>query len=238
MDRPDLSRLDARYSLQMEWTRPLREYICRKLPRGRKLSILEVGSGTGAVVRCLRSELSERAGLIAGVDRDPEINGFAAQNGGAEFITANGEQLPFGDGCFDFVYCHYLLLWTKDPAAVLREMRRVTVSGGICAALAEPCYAEMEAAPEPLYELACRQREALAAQGADPRTGRELGRYFREAGFRQAEFGAYEKGKMTRTFLEREIARMAEDTGLEPYRIPQSGPCYYFVPTYYAFAVK
>lgn len=238
MNRPDLSRLDARYSLQTEWTRPFREYIYSKLPQGRKLSILEVGNGTGAVTRCIRSELQERAGLILGADRDPEMNGFAAGRGGAEFITADGERLPFGDGCFDFVYCHYLLLWTGDPAAVLREMRRVTVSGGICAALAEPCYAEMQAAPGSLYDLACCQREKLAARGADMETGRELGRHFRESGFRLAEFGMYENGAMSRAFLEGEIAQMAEDTGLEPYRLPEDGRCSYFVPTYYAFAKK
>ena len=238
MTRPDLFRLDDRYSLQTEWTRPLREYIMKKLPRGKRISILEVGSGTGALIRSIRSELAERVVFIAGADQDPEVNGFAAERGGAVFITAKGEQLPFGDGCFDFVCCHFLLLWNSDPAAILREMRRVTVSSGICAALAEPCYAEMQAAPDPLYKLACRQREALAAQGADTGTGRELGRYFRESGFRRTEFGAYERTVMTRTFLEREIDRMAEDTGLEPFRIPEDGACYYHVPTYYAFAEK
>ena len=238
MARPDLSRLDARYSLQTEWTRPLREYIYQKLPQGKRLSILEVGSGTGALTHCIRSELAERAGLIIGADKDPVMNRYAAGHGGAEYITANGEQLPFGDGCFDFVCCHFLLLWTRDPAAILREMRRVTVSGGLCAALAEPCYAEMQAAPENMYKMACRQREMLAARGVDTGAGRELGSFFSQSGFRQTEFGMYEKGRMSRAFLEREIAQMAEDTGSEPFRIPEEGHCYYFVPTYYAFAIK
>ena len=238
MERPDLTSLDARYALQTEWSRPLREYIYQKLPQGKPLSILEVGSGTGAVTRCIRSELRDRAGSVFGADKDPAANRFAAGYGGADFITANGEQLPFGDSCFDFVCCHYLLLWVREPAAVLREMRRVTVSGGICAALAEPCYAEMRADPRGLYELACRQRDSLAARGADPEAGRSLGCSFREAGFRQPEFGVYENCEMTRSFLEREIAQMAADTGLEPYRIPADVSCSYSVPTYFAFAVK
>ena len=43
---------------------------------------------------------------------------------------------------------------------------------------------------------------------------------------------------MTRTFLEGEIAQMAEDSGLKAYRIPEDVSCSYYVPTYYAFAVK
>ena len=231
-------RLDARYSLQTEWTRPLRDFIFNKLPDGKRLSILEVGSGTGALTRCIRSELADRAGLIIGADRDPQPVRYAAGRSGAVFLTAEGEQLPFGDGCFDFVCCHYLLLWVRDPAVVLREMRRVTVSGGICAALAEPCYAEMQAAPGPLYELACRQRETLAAMGADLGIGQELGRLFRECGFPQTESGMYERGPVSRTFLEDEIAQMAEDTGLEPFRIPEDEAADYFVPTGFAFSVK
>ena len=238
MERPELSRLDARYVQQTEWSRPFREYIYQKLPRGKSLSILEVGSGTGAVIRAVRSELQDRAGLMIGADKDALANRFAALQGGAGWITADGEQLPFRDGCFDFVCCHYLLLWVRDPAAVLREMRRVTVSGGICAALAEPCYAELQAEPGPFYELACRQREALAARGADMEAGSRLGMIFREAGFREVEFGAYESGEMSRSYLEREAAQMAEDTGLGPYRIPADGQCSFHVPTYFAFAEK
>ncbi len=234
----DPDHIDKRYMKQTQWSMPLRDYIYRKLPVQTPLSILEVGCGTGAVIRNVHDELAGKIRLIAGVDKDPGMAGYAYRRSPGFFCVGEGEKLPFPDDCFDFVFCHYLLLWVRDPAAILREMKRVTVPGGVCAAMAEPCYSEMIASPEQLRKLAEIQRDRLIGRGADDETGRELGNYFREAGFGRIEFGQYRKCEMTADYLNAEIRQMAEDAGMtDP--IPEPDKEYdYYVPTYYAIAMK
>ena len=234
----DPKHADTRYSIQTRWTRPLREYIYRKFPEGVPLSILEVGCGTGSVIRSISDELSERTLRITGLDIDIEVIRYASCKSSGSFCAGAGEALPFPDDLFDFVFCHYLLLWVPDPVKIVREMKRVTVSGGICAAMAEPCYTEMTASPESIRDLAVLQRKNLIARGVAPETGRRLGEYFRKAGFNCMDFGQYEKTEMTDDFIRAEIRQMAEDAGQNAF-IPVPGPDYeYFVPTYFAAAVK
>ena len=37
---------------------------------------------------------------------------------------------PFTNASFDLTFCHYLLLWLKDPLSAIKEMKRVTRPGG------------------------------------------------------------------------------------------------------------
>ncbi len=234
----DLEQLDKRYSLQTKWSKPLREYIYQKLPSDKSLRILETGSGTGSVIRSITEEIPDRIRMIAGIDHEPGLADFSSVNLNGLFCTGKGEYLPFPCNSFDFVYCHYLLLWVSDPVAVLKEMRRVTVHGGICAALAEPCYADMEARPESLHDLAVLQRKNLIFRGINPEAGAELGGFFRLAGFGNAEFGKYKKCSMSNEYIKTEIKQMAEDIPGN-MEIPEPDPTFEFnIPTYYAIAFK
>ena len=97
--------------------------------------ILEVGSGTGAVIEEIMS-LTSNPELYA-----LDINWIALQsNPCTNKILGKGEQLPFPDNFFDITLCHYLLLWIENPIEVLKEMNRVTRVGGWIACLAEPDY--------------------------------------------------------------------------------------------------
>lgn len=238
MNGPDLLKKHARYVDQTRWTESLRKVIYSRLPRNHLLSILEVGSGTGAVLHCIREEIPERIGILAGIDIDPASFSLAARSVSAANCMADGRFLPFGDESFDFVYCHYFLLWCGAPETIITEMRRVTASDGICAALAEPCYSEMEASPESLYRAGCSQRAVLAGKGADTGIGSRLGSLFYKAGFGNYEFGKYGKTKMTGEYLRREVLQLSEDLGTDPLKICSGEPESYYVPTYYAFAVK
>ena len=229
---------DKRYSHQTQWSRPLREYIYGKFSKGVPLSILEVGCGTGSVIRRMTEELSERTARITGIDIDYEAIRYASRKSTESFCTGAGEALPFPANMFDLVFCHYLLLWVPDPVKILKEMKRVTVSGGICAAMAEPCYAEMTATPESIRDLAVLQRKKLISRGIDPETGSRLAEYFRKAGLSSIDFGQYKKTAMTDDYLRSEIRQMAEDAGQDVFS-PEPGPDFeYFVPTYFAVAVK
>lgn len=238
MNGPDLQKKHARYIAQTQWTESLRKVLYSKLPRINSLSILEVGSGTGAVLRCIQAEIPERIRILIGIDIDPVSVSFSSRNNSAENIIADGRFLPFADESFDFVYCHYSLLWCGSPKTIITEMRRVTASKGICAALAEPCYSEMDASPESLYRAGCSQREMLKRKGADADIGNRLGCLFYNAGFTRFEFEKYGKTKMTDEYLRGEILQLSEDIGADPSVICPGGKSYYYVPAYYAFAVK
>ena len=83
--------------------------------------ILEVGSGTGAVIEEIMS-LTTNPELYA-----LDINWIALQsNLCTNKILGKGEQLPFPDNFFDITLCHYLLLWIKNPIDVLKEIGEST----------------------------------------------------------------------------------------------------------------
>ena len=46
----------------------------------------------------------------------------------------------FESGRFDYIFCHYLLLWVSNPFAVLQEATRALKPSGHFAAYAEPDY--------------------------------------------------------------------------------------------------
>ena len=107
---PAVEKKHLRYLAQSEWTKPFREYLYRKLPDDRPLSILEIGCGTGALIRCVEKEFPGKIGLSAGADIDRNALEYAKDCTGSSSVQADGMDLPFSDGTFDFVFCHYLLL--------------------------------------------------------------------------------------------------------------------------------
>lgn len=93
--------------------------------------VLEVGCGAGVdLVRFARG-----GAVVTGVDvADSAIalarQNFAHQGLSGRFCVANGEQLPFADGSFDFVYAHGVVQYTADDQALVRECRRVLAPEG------------------------------------------------------------------------------------------------------------
>jgi SAM-dependent methyltransferase len=118
---------------------------------------------------------------VQGIDIDPRAV-RASIAGGMEAVVARAEQLPFEDGSFDIVYCSYLLLWVEDPAAVVREMARVSREWVVC--LAEPDHLARVSYPPELAVLDRLLVNALRDQGADPGMGRKLPQLFARCGLR------------------------------------------------------
>ena len=231
-------KLHIRYKQQAEWTRPFREYLFAKLQKCQDLNILEVGCGTGAVISDIKLEYADKINIITGVDIDYQSLLYAEHNKCTDLIQADGSYLPFADSCFDLAFCHYLLLWVPDPSEILSEMKRVIKPGGICAAMAEPCYKEMTASPRQLYALALRQQKELADSGADINIGNKLPRIFEEAGFSEIEFGKYRDAEIDSAFIHTEISQMLLDTGIKDFEPDPKVKYAYSVPTYFAFAGK
>ncbi len=98
-----------------------------------------MASGTAAVA----IELARRTGCsVVGLDQSDEMLAAGRQRvdraGLAErvrLVHGNAERLPFSDGEFDALTFTYLLRYVDDPGATMRELVRVTRSGGTIASL-------------------------------------------------------------------------------------------------------
>lgn len=149
--------------------------------------VLEVGCGTGAIL--LDAEQAVPLGLY-GLDINlPGLRQAQKHAPLAQLITANALRLPYASASFDITFCHFLLLWVKDPQTALAEMRRVTRPGGYVVALAEPDYGGRIDYPDALAPLGRLQARALANQGADPLLGRKLSGLLNNAGLESVQVG-------------------------------------------------
>ena len=91
-------------------------------PRDR---VLEVGCGGGHVLEHFVQ------GRRFGVDLSENMLERAAKRlrGGANLMRASADALPFKAGSFDVVLCTEVLEHVPDPAAVIRELLRVSAPG-------------------------------------------------------------------------------------------------------------
>jgi ubiquinone/menaquinone biosynthesis C-methylase UbiE len=131
--------------------------------------VLDVATGTGVVARAAAEHVSER---VAGVDLNPAMLDVARRTApDLEWRQGDVASLPFDDESFDVVACQAALFFFPDPTAALREMRRVTRSGGrvvvqtFAALSAQPAYG-------PWVEMVARH--------AGPDAVRLLGTYWSE----------------------------------------------------------
>lgn len=89
--------------------------------------VLDVGCGTGATVRRLRSRYGARAvGLDA---RISEAGSLAA--GTLPLARGLAQALPFAEGAFQALFCECVLSLLPDRKAALAEFRRVLLPDGV-----------------------------------------------------------------------------------------------------------
>ena len=170
------------FTIQAGWTQPTRTWLYRKARLAQARAVLDAGCGTGVIAEEL-ARFSQAC--VVGLDVDPGMLAFARGQGGeVAYVQGDAHALPFPDGAFDAVACHYLLLWLADPARAVVEMARVTRPGGAVLACAEPDYGGRVDHPPEMVPMGQLQAEALRRQGADPGLGRRLGEIFAGAGLR------------------------------------------------------
>ncbi len=208
----------ARYTQQSKWTRGLRAYLFEKAGLKNARRILEIGCGTGAILFTLETSAS-----IHGLDLDPAALTQCRIHAPAASLTrGDALHLPYKDQTFDITFCHFFLLWVKNPLAALLEMKRVTASKGFILALAEPDYNARVDKPDELFQLGKWQTESLLRQGADAGIGARLANLFHQAGIRLIETGAIQsRGNeaLKPDEWENEWAALESDlTGLVPAR--------------------
>jgi SAM-dependent methyltransferase len=96
--------------------------------RLRPARVMDLGCGTGDSVDLFRAQNPAVSWVGVDVEESPEV--AERTRGDAEFVTFNGEQLPFDDASFGFVYCKQVLEHVERPHELLREVTRVLEPGG------------------------------------------------------------------------------------------------------------
>jgi ubiquinone/menaquinone biosynthesis C-methylase UbiE len=176
-----------RYLQQAAWSRTIRDYLSIRSGLHVLQTVLEVGCGTGAILKDL---LMTPGRLVFGVDNNINHLRFTIQKFPRSLLSCgNAHHLPFKQKSFDACVCHYFFLWLSDPLHALGEMVRVTRSGGIIIAFAEPDYGGRIDYPKELEVVSQWQSESLRKQGADPDMGRKLRSLFTNAGLKNIESG-------------------------------------------------
>jgi demethylmenaquinone methyltransferase / 2-methoxy-6-polyprenyl-1,4-benzoquinol methylase len=126
-----------------------RRFLVSRVPVAANEKVLDVATGTAAVA----IELACRTGTsVVGLDQSAEMLAAGRQRveraGLAErvrLVQGHADRLPFQDGEFDALTFTYLLRYVDDPGATMRELARVTRSGGTIASL------EFGVPPAPLW---------------------------------------------------------------------------------------
>jgi SAM-dependent methyltransferase len=129
-----IDRLESR-AKDAVFARLFDHYVDRlALPPGAR--VLEIGCGTGAMVRRL-AQRGDFIGQLVGIDQSPCFIEAAGRFASMESI---GDRIEFGVGdahalehpaaSFDVVIAHTLISHVTEPLAVIREMARVVRPGG------------------------------------------------------------------------------------------------------------
>jgi len=143
----ELERLDtgdytpeeyAKWLKEMHWinrllgdTRALRNSLGEVLNGGNEhISILDVGAGSGELLKSASEFMGDRIGLLVGAELNADaaraIQGRAAEFGVAG-LQCDAMRLPFGNSSFDVVISSLFLHHLPEDAGIslLREMSRV-----------------------------------------------------------------------------------------------------------------
>ncbi|WP_286240743.1 class I SAM-dependent methyltransferase [Neptuniibacter halophilus] len=110
------------------------EKLLQRIEQLRPRRILDIGSGTGGLMRLLQSKLDT---ALVGVDISHELNrlnrdltALCPEQTSPRLITADAHHLPFADQQFDLILFQHSLLNMPDSRQVLSESRRLLLSDG------------------------------------------------------------------------------------------------------------
>lgn len=105
--------------------------VVRNLRAGGR--VLDVGCGTGFVLKHIRTEAAvrgKRLGKTIGIDLAEGMVDRARTRRGIRALTGDALRLPFIDQAFDVVVATDVVRFLEDPERFVRELFRVTMPGG------------------------------------------------------------------------------------------------------------
>ena len=118
---------DEKWAFYLEAT--TRETL-RRLPMSPGARVLDIGCGTGELLRRLRAKYPHA--MLAGLDPVPQMlaEARAKLNGTEDLRIGYADSLPWPAGSFDLVVSCNMFHYITHPVEALREMARVLRPGG------------------------------------------------------------------------------------------------------------
>lgn len=118
---------DVKWAFYVEAT--TRETL-RRMPMAATSRVLDVGCGTGGLLRRLRAKYPDA--VLAGLDPVPEMLALAKDklSGNEDLRIGYADSLPWPAGSFDVVVSCNMFHYISHPLEALREMARVLRPGG------------------------------------------------------------------------------------------------------------
>ena len=95
------------------------------------LSVLDVSCSTGIIARCLSAHFRH----VTGIDIDEAAVAYAKENStetNLEFHVMDALNTSFASNRFDIVVCNQMYEHVPDARALMDEIRRVLIPGGVC----------------------------------------------------------------------------------------------------------
>lgn len=92
-----------------------------------RLRVLDLGCGTASTYDIFQQHGCE----WIGADIADSGESIARTRSDCDVVLFDGVTLPFSDSSFDLIYCRQVFEHVRHPEALLREARRVLVSGGL-----------------------------------------------------------------------------------------------------------
>ena len=190
----------------------LRRRFLRFVPARQGQRVLEIGCGTGVVLRDLMA-LVGRRGEVTGVDVSRTMltraRALARGVAGAPLRLRHGDgnELPFASARFDVALAITVVLHVADPLRVVKELARVTRPGGRVGVQDQDF--GLVGAAHPDRALTDRILDGVAARiYEEPYSGRRLPALLREAGLERVRLltDVYQDTALSafsRAFLER-----------------------------------
>lgn len=94
-------------------------------------AVLDVGTGTGLVLRAMAGRYPHAGLVMRGIDLSPRMLDVARRElPGAALRVGDASELPYDDGTFDLITCVTALHLVPDADAVARQCARVLGLGG------------------------------------------------------------------------------------------------------------
>lgn len=177
-----ITRLEER-GKHHAFVRMIQAYV-NTVPKDRALTVLDLGCGTGVVIREMLHRLHERS-VFHGADISLAFLKAASRCDIGQRIQwdhLTTDELPYAAETFDVIVMHTLLSHVPDPASILCEARRVMKPGGrlivFDADHASTTYSL------PCYETTRRMDHLLtSAIATNPDICRQLPRLLQSSGF-------------------------------------------------------
>ncbi|TMM20223.1 MAG: methyltransferase domain-containing protein [Actinobacteria bacterium] len=126
---------ESRREWLMQITAPVNDWLVQNADPQPGQTLLEIAAGTGDLGFRLAERVGE-AGRVISTDFAPEMVDVARRNGNArglanvEYRALDAERLDLEDESVDGVVCRWGYMLMADPAAALKQSRRVLRSGG------------------------------------------------------------------------------------------------------------